>query len=162
MPDDAIRVGLGFDVHAFAAGRRLFLGGVEIPHHLGLAGHSDADVLIHAVIDALTGASGIGSIGDVFPDSDERWRDASSLMMLGMIRTMLAERRILIMNIDTVVVCQEPRIAPHAHTMSRAMADALGIEADRICVKGKTTEGLGFTGRREGIAAYAVALVRKK
>jgi len=162
MSDDAIRVGLGFDVHAFAVGRRLFLGGIEIPHPLGLAGHSDADVLIHAVIDALTGACGMGSIGDVFPDSDERWRDAHSLMMLAMIGTMLAERRISIINIDSVVVCQEPRIAPHASAMSRAMADALGIEADRICVKGKTTEGLGFSGRREGIAAYAAALVRKK
>ncbi len=156
-----LRIGYGFDVHAFATGRRLVLGGVSIEHEAGLAGHSDADVLIHAIIDALLGAAALGDIGRLFPDSDERYRDASSIEMLGEVYRLLCSRGGRIVNLDTVVVCQRPRISPHIEKIKQAISAALGgLSPERIGIKGKTTEGLGFAGRGEGIAAHAVALVQ--
>lgn len=156
-----LRIGYGFDVHAFAAERRLVLGGVSMEHEAGLAGHSDADVLVHAIIDALLGAAALGDIGQMFPDSDERYRDASSIEMLGEVYRLLCSRGSRIVNLDTVVVCQRPRISPHIEKMKQAISTALGgLAQERIGIKGKTTEGLGFTGRGEGIAAHAVALVQ--
>jgi len=156
-----LRIGYGFDVHAFATGRRLVLGGVSIEHEAGLAGHSDADVLVHAIIDALLGAAALGDIGRLFPDSDERYRDASSIEMLGEVYRLLCSRGGRIVNLDTVVVCQRPRISPHIEKIKQAISAALGgLSPERIGIKGKTTEGLGFAGRGEGIAAHAVALVQ--
>jgi 2-C-methyl-D-erythritol 2,4-cyclodiphosphate synthase len=156
-----LRIGYGFDVHAFAAERRLVLGGVFIEHEPGLAGHSDADVLVHAIIDALLGAAALGDIGRMFPDSDERYRNASSIEMLGEVYRLLYSRGGRIVNLDTVVVCQRPRISPHIEKMKQAISVALGgLAPERIGIKGKTTEGLGFTGRGEGIAVHAVALVQ--
>ena len=156
-----LRIGYGFDVHAFATGRRLVLGGVSIEHEAGLAGHSDADVLVHAIIDALLGAAALGDIGRLFPDSDERYRDASSIEMLGEVYRLLCSHGGRIVNLDTVVVCQRPRISPHIEKIKQAISAALGgLSPERIGIKGKTTEGLGFAGRGEGIAAHAVALVQ--
>lgn len=156
-----LRVGYGFDVHAFTGGRSLVLGGVPIPHEQGLAGHSDADVLLHALIDALLGAAALGDIGQLFPDTDEIYRDASSIGMLKEVYRLLHSRGARIVNLDSVVVCRLPRISPHIEEMKREISAALGgLSPERIGIKGKTTEGLGFTGRGEGIAAHAVALVR--
>jgi 2-C-methyl-D-erythritol 2,4-cyclodiphosphate synthase len=154
-----MRVGLGFDAHRFAAGRRLVLGGVEIPHESGLLGHSDADVLTHAVIDALLGAAGLPDIGRLFPDTDPKHKDASSLVLLAEAARLVHERGFMVVNVDSVVACEEPKIAVHAETMRAKLAATLGIAPERVSIKGKTTEGMGFPGRREGIAAYAVALL---
>lgn len=155
-----VRVGIGFDVHAFAENRRLVLGGVDIDYPLGLLGHSDADVLLHALIDALLGAAALGDIGGLFPDSDQSLRDADSLDLLARVYGLLSGRGIKIINIDSVVICEQPKIAPHVDAMKAAISRALGgLPAGRIGIKGKTSEGLGFTGRREGIAAQAVALL---
>jgi 2-C-methyl-D-erythritol 2,4-cyclodiphosphate synthase len=156
---DDLRVGNGFDVHPFARGRELILGGKTIEYPLGLAGHSDADVLLHAVIDALAGAAGLGDIGMLFPDSDAAYHGISSIELLTRVRGMLLERRVSVLNIDAIVICQEPRIAPHVPEMKRNIASALDMDVDRVSIKGKSTEGLGFTGNREGIASYAVSLV---
>jgi 2-C-methyl-D-erythritol 2,4-cyclodiphosphate synthase len=146
-------VGIGYDSHAFAAGRRLVLGGVEIEHEQGLAGHSDADVLTHAVIDALLGAAGGGDIGTMFPDDDERWRDADSVDLL---RTAVGTVAGRIVNIDATVVCEQPRLGPHRGEMERILGDATSA---RVSVKATTNEGMGWVGRGEGIACIAVAFV---
>jgi len=154
-----MRVGFGFDAHRFAAGRKLVLGGVVIPHESGLLGHSDADVLTHAVIDALLGAAGLSDIGKLFPDTDPKYQDASSLTLLAEAVRLVVGKDFKVTNIDSVVVCEEPKIAPHTERMKQKLGAALNLEPGRISIKGKTTEGMGFPGRREGIAAYAVALL---
>lgn len=150
-------LGIGYDSHRLVPDRRLILGGVEIPHGLGLQGHSDADALAHAVIDALLGAAGLGDIGEHFPDSDERWRDADSMQMLESIVDTLAERDLEIVNVDCTVLMQEPRLAPHRPAIRERLAHALGVDAARVNVKATTGEGIGFVGRSEGVAALAVA-----
>ncbi len=146
-------VGIGYDSHRFAAGRPLILGGVEVPHDRGLTGHSDADVLTHAVIDALLGAAGMGDIGTLFPDDDERWRDADSIDLL---RTVVGTVPGRIVNIDATLVCEEPKLAPHRAEMERIIAEATSA---RVNVKATTNEGMGWVGRGEGIACIAVASV---
>jgi 2-C-methyl-D-erythritol 2,4-cyclodiphosphate synthase len=156
-----MRVGLGYDVHALVPGRRLVLGGVQIDSPVGLLGHSDADVLLHAVTDALLGAAGLGDIGGLFPDTDERYRNADSLELLRVAAERVRAAGWTIDNVDAVVIAQRPRIAPHVAAMRARMAPVLGIEETAIGIKGKTTEHLGFTGRGEGIAAQAVALIER-
>lgn len=159
------RVGMGYDVHAFApreAGRSLVLGGVAIPHDRGLAGHSDADVLIHALVDALLGAAGLGDIGTHFPSSDARWQDAPSTAFLAYTRDLLRQAGWRVVNVDATVVAQQPRLSPHVPAMRARLAEELGIALDDISVKSKTTDGLGFAGRGEGIACYAVALIDRE
>jgi 2-C-methyl-D-erythritol 2,4-cyclodiphosphate synthase len=148
-----VAVGIGYDSHRFAEGRRLVLGGVEIEHERGLAGHSDADVLVHAVIDALLGAAGKGDIGTLFPDDDERWRDAASVDMLRTVVGTIAGR---VVNIDATLVCEEPRIGPYRAQMERELAEATSA---RVSVKATSNEGMGWIGRGEGIACMAVASV---
>ncbi len=155
------RVGLGVDVHAFVedgAGRKLVLGGVEIPFERGLLGHSDADVLAHAVTDALLGAAGLEDIGHYFPDTDESFKDADSLKLLREARSIVGESW-EVSNVDTVVVCERPKIRDYRGAMRESLAEALGVEPSRVGVRGTTTERLGFTGRGEGIAAQAVCLL---
>ncbi len=151
------RIGTGFDAHAFSEGRKLVLGGVEIQGSPGLVGHSDADVLSHAVADAILGAIGEGDLGKHFPPNDPRYKDASSLAILSQVARMMADKGYRIENIDCTVVCEEPRISPHSPVMEAKIADALGISSDAVNVKGTSTDGLGFTGRKEGIAAMASA-----
>jgi 2-C-methyl-D-erythritol 2,4-cyclodiphosphate synthase len=148
-----VRVGTGYDSHRFESGRRLVLGGVEIEHERGLTGHSDADVLTHAVIDALLGAAGLGDLGSHFPDDDERWRDADSLDLL---RVVMGEISGYVVNVDATLVCEEPRLAEHRAEMERNLTAALGAPAS---VKATTNEGMGWIGRGEGIACLAVALI---
>ncbi|MBC7252972.1 MAG: 2-C-methyl-D-erythritol 2,4-cyclodiphosphate synthase [Actinobacteria bacterium] len=155
------RVGLGFDAHSFAEGRRLVLGGVQIPHPLGLAGHSDADVLVHAVMDALLGACGERDIGVRFPDSDPTFRDISSLVLLEEVMGVVSERGCRVLNVDCVLVAQEPRLSPYIEDMRKRLAFVLRVPENRVGIKATTTEGMGFTGRGEGIAAMAVALVEE-
>lgn len=154
-----IRVGQGFDVHALVAGRPLILGGVCIPHALGLLGHSDADVLLHAVTDALLGAAGLGDIGRHFPDSDPAYAGADSRVLLRAAMDKVRAAGWRVGNVDCTVVAEAPKIAPHAAAICACIAADLGIEPGQVNVKGKTTEKLGFTGRGEGIAAQAVALL---
>lgn len=156
---ESLRVGLGLDAHRFAADRPLILGGVRIREHDGLAGHSDADVLVHAVIDALLGAAGMDDIGTLFPDSDPSLGGADSVVLLRRVVDQLAHGRVRVVNVDAVVVCEDPRIAPHRAAMREVLAAALDVPVSAINVKGKTMEKMGFTGRREGIAAQAVALL---
>jgi 2-C-methyl-D-erythritol 2,4-cyclodiphosphate synthase len=159
-----MRVGLGVDVHAFAApeeGCRLVLGGVEIPSDRGLIGHSDADVLAHAITDALLGAAGLEDIGHYFPDTDERYRDADSIELLREVRRLVGESW-GVANVDAVVICERPRIRDHRDAMRKNLAAALGVEESRVGVRGTTTERLGFPGRREGIAAQAVCLLERR
>lgn len=153
------RVGVGYDVHRLADGRRLVLGGVEIDHERGLAGHSDADVLAHAVLDALLGAAALEDIGAHFPDTDERWRDADSLALLRKATALLAARGLRPGNVDATVVIERPRLAPHRELMRERLAAALGLSAERVSVKATRGEGMGFVGREEGVAVMAVALV---
>ncbi len=154
-----LRIGNGFDAHQFVTGRELILGGKKIDHRFGLWGHSDADVLIHAVIDSLLGAAGLKDIGRLFPDTDMSYKDISSMILLDRVRKSLDEIDAVIINIDSVIICQEPKISPHVEDMRNNISSVLGIEVGRVNIKGKTTEGLGFTGRGEGIACYSVALV---
>jgi 2-C-methyl-D-erythritol 2,4-cyclodiphosphate synthase len=157
-----IRVGLGVDAHAFADGMRLVLGGVRFEDSLrGLAGHSDGDVIAHALTDALLGAAGLGDIGTHFPSDDERWRGADSLELLRDAYAGVREAGWELVNADCVLVGQEPRIAPHRDEMARRLAAALDAPADRVTVRATTTDGLGFTGRREGLAAQVVALLAR-
>jgi 2-C-methyl-D-erythritol 2,4-cyclodiphosphate synthase len=159
-----MRVGLGIDVHAFAApdeGRRLVLGGVEIPSDRGLLGHSDADVLAHAITDALLGAAGLEDIGHYFPDTDERYRDADSIGLLREVRGLVGGYW-EVANVDAVVICERPKIRDHRDAMRKNLAAALGTEVSRIGVRGTTTERLGFPGRGEGIAAQAVCLLERR
>ena len=153
------RVGMGYDVHAFAEGRKLILGGVDIPHERGLAGHSDADVLVHAVMDALLGACAMGDIGRHFPDSDPAYKGIDSLKLLAHVGALLAENGWQIINIDATVIAQRPKIAPHVDKMRENIAEVLKISASQINIKGTTTERLGFAGREEGIAAQSIASI---
>jgi 2-C-methyl-D-erythritol 2,4-cyclodiphosphate synthase len=154
-----IRVGLGYDIHRLKLGRRLILGGVEIPAGFGLEGHSDADVVTHAVMDALLGAAGLGDIGEHFPPSDERFQDVSSLELLAHVRDLLGRSGWRVINADVVVVAEQPRIAPYAEQMAGRIAGILGIDAACISIKATTKEGLGPEGAREAISAQAVALL---
>lgn len=153
------RVGLGVDAHAFAEGRRLVLGGVNIPHPRGLAGHSDADVVAHALCDALLGAASLGDIGEHFPDSDPRLEGADGMELLGEVARMVGEKGLAIDNADVTVVAEEPRLAPHREGMRANLAKAMGVGVGQVGVKATTTEGMGMVGRKEGIVAVAVALV---
>ncbi len=150
-------VGIGYDSHRLAADRRLILGGVEIPHEQGLAGHSDADVLTHAVIDALLGAAGLGDIGEHFPDSDERYHDADSIELLRTVVATITDAGLAMANVDCTVVMQEPKLGPHKQAIRTRLAGALGLPEARVNVKASTGEGIGFVGRGEGVAALAVA-----
>jgi 2-C-methyl-D-erythritol 2,4-cyclodiphosphate synthase len=152
--------GIGYDSHRLAPGRRLILGGIEIPGELGLAGHSDADVLTHAVIDALLGAAGLGDIGEHFPDSDERFRDADSIELLETVLTRVVAQGLELVNLDTTVVMEHPKLGPHREAIRERLAGALGIAAGRVNVKATTGEGIGFVGRSEGVAALAVVSLR--
>ncbi len=156
-----IRVGIGYDVHRLTEGRRLILGGVEIPFEKGLLGHSDADVLLHAITDALFGAAAMGDIGSHFPDTDPRWKGADSLLLLEACGRELAEAGWRVSNIDAVIVAQRPKLLPHVPRMRENIARALGITPEQVSLKGKTEEGLGFTGTGEGMAAHAVCLIEK-
>lgn len=156
-----MRIGQGFDVHALVPGRRLVLGGVDIPFGRGLLGHSDADVLLHAVIDALLGAAGLGDIGRHFPDSDPRYKDADSRGLLREAARLLELSGHRVGNIDATLIAQAPRLAPHTAAMAANIAADLGIEADAVNVKAKTAERLGSAGRGEGIAAQAVVLIER-
>lgn len=156
-----IRVGSGFDVHALVPGRRLVLGGVEINHSRGLLAHSDGDVLLHALTDAVLGAAGLGDIGAMFPDDDERWRGADSRALLRAAVERVRNAGWRIENVDCTVIAQAPRIAPHVAAMRTTIAQDVAVETSAVNIKGKTTERLGFTGRGEGIAAQAVVLLVK-
>jgi len=153
------RVGQGFDVHRLVEGRKCILGGVEIPHEKGLLGHSDADVLLHAISDALLGAVGSGDIGMHFPDTDPRWKGADSLVLLARVGEIVREAGYEIGNVQGTVICERPKIRPHVEAMRVNIARALGIDASQVGLQGTTTEKLGFAGRGEGIMAQAVALV---
>jgi 2-C-methyl-D-erythritol 2,4-cyclodiphosphate synthase len=155
------RVGIGLDVHALAAGRRLFLGGVEIPHDAGLAGHSDGDALIHAIVDALLGAAARGDIGQWFPSSDQRWAGADSIEMLRTVVETLRAEGWQIGNVDAIIIAQQPRIGPHVLAMRERLAAVLSLPVDAVSVKATTTDHLGAIGRAEGIAAQAVALLAR-
>jgi 2-C-methyl-D-erythritol 2,4-cyclodiphosphate synthase len=157
-----MRIGQGFDAHALVSGRKLIIGGVHVPYEKGLAGHSDADVLIHAVCDALLGAAGLGDIGQHFPDSDARYKDIDSRKLLREVARLIESRRLKVVNVDATVIAQAPRLAPHVAAMRANLAADLGIAADAVNIKAKTTEKLGFVGRGEGIAAEAVALLAEK
>jgi len=154
-----MKIGQGFDAHALVAGRKLVIGGVEIPYEKGLAGHSDADVLIHALCDALLGAAGLGDIGAHFPDSDARYKDISSRKLLVEVRKLLDGRGLRVVNVDATVIAQAPKLAPHIAAMRANLAADLGVAQEAVNIKAKTTERLGFVGRGEGIAAEAVALL---
>ncbi|MEX2242118.1 MAG: 2-C-methyl-D-erythritol 2,4-cyclodiphosphate synthase [Burkholderiales bacterium] len=157
-----MKIGQGFDVHALVAGRKLVLGGVEIPYHLGLEGHSDADVLLHAICDALLGAAGLGDIGRHFPDTDAQYSEIDSRMLLRDVARKLAALKLRVVNVDATIVAQAPRMTPHFARMTGNIAADLGVAPAAINLKATTTEGLGFTGRGEGIAALAVALVEER
>ncbi len=154
-----MRVGIGYDSHRFDEARRLVLGGVEIPHERGLAGHSDADAVAHAVTDAILGAAALGDIGAHFPPTDPQWRAADSIELLRAATRMLEEHNYQVVNVDVTVVCEAPKLAPHVPEMRERLAAALGIGPRHVSVKGKTNEGMGWVGRGEGVAAIAVALV---
>ena len=154
-----MRVGIGFDVHGFDASRRLVLGGVEIEGSPGLAGHSDADVVCHAIADALLGAAALGDLGSHFPDDDPQWKGASSIDLLRDVVAMLRERGYTVSSVDATVLLEAPKLAPYRERMSKTIAAALEIPTDRVSVKATTTEGLGTVGRREGAACMAVALL---
>lgn len=156
------RIGHGYDVHRFKEGRALVLGGERIEYSLGLEGHSDADVLIHALMDALLGALALGDIGRHFPDTDEKYRGISSIILLKQVSALVAERGYAVSNVDITLVMQKPKVAPYVDKMSENIASALGIPRDRVNVKATTEEKLGFTGNMEGAAAHAVALVYKE
>ncbi|KJS87164.1 MAG: 2-C-methyl-D-erythritol 2,4-cyclodiphosphate synthase [Peptococcaceae bacterium BICA1-8] len=156
-----MRIGFGYDVHRLVAGRALILGGVNIPYELGLLGHSDADVLVHAVMDALLGAAGLGDIGKHFPDADEKYRGISSMKLLAEVKKLLAERGFLVNNIDATIVAEKPKLAPYILEMQENISLCLGVEKDLVNVKATTTEGLGFAGTGQGIACNAVCTVFK-
>lgn len=157
-----IRIGHGYDVHKLVKGRKLILGGVEIQNNnTGLLGHSDADVLLHAISDSLLGAAALGDIGKHFPDSDEKYKNADSLMLLKEVNSLLKNEDYTVVNVDATVLAQAPKLAPHIMSMRENIANALEIPVDFVSVKATTEEGLGFTGTKEGIAAHAVALIKK-
>ena len=156
-----IRTGIGYDAHRLVEGRRLVLGGVAIPHERGLLGHSDADVAVHALMDALLGAIAAGDIGQHFPDTDPAWKGADSIRLLEAVAAILRERGWRIENTDLTILCEKPKLAPHIPEMRRRMAEAMGVATDAVSVKATTVEGMGAIGRREGIAAQAVATVER-
>jgi 2-C-methyl-D-erythritol 2,4-cyclodiphosphate synthase len=151
------RAGIGYDLHRLAAGRKLVLGGIEVPFDRGPVGHSDGDALAHAICDALLGAAGLGDIGTHFPDNDPQWKDANSLRFLQRVRELLSEQRLRIAHIDAIVITEKPRLGPHFPAMREALAGALGIDPQRINLKAKTNEGVDAVGRGEAIAAQAIA-----
>jgi 2-C-methyl-D-erythritol 4-phosphate cytidylyltransferase/2-C-methyl-D-erythritol 2,4-cyclodiphosphate synthase len=154
------RTGIGFDVHAFAGEGPVMMGGIAIPHRRGLAGHSDADVVLHAITDALLGAAGLGDIGEHFPPSDPHWKGASSDLFLAHAARLIRERGGILDHVDCTIICEEPKVGPHRLDMRRRVAAVLGLGEGQVSIKATTTEGLGFTGRGEGIAAQAVANIR--
>ena len=156
-----MRIGQGYDVHHLVEGRKLILGGVEIPHEKGLLGHSDADVLTHALMDALLGAAALGDIGKLFPDNDPAYEGADSIELLQKVTAVLAEHGYRVGNVDCTVIAQRPKLAPHIPQMRQILAGAMGLEASRVSVKATTEEGLGFSGQGLGIAAQAVALIEE-
>lgn len=156
-----IRVGMGYDVHQLVSGRDLWLGGIKIAHTFGLLGHSDADVLIHAICDALLGAAHLRDIGFHFPDTDAKFKNADSKELLRSVVTLIGERGYRVGNVDATVCAQRPKLNPHIPRMQQCLAEIMGIEEDDVSIKATTTEMLGFTGREEGISAYAVALIEK-
>lgn len=156
-----IRVGYGYDVHQFAEGRKLFLGGIEIPHHQGLLGHSDADVLLHAITDAILGALALGDIGTHFPDTDPAWKGSDSAQLLQMAYLLVTQRGYRVSNIDATVVAESPKLKPYINEISNRIAGILQIEPDRVSIKATTSEKMGFVGRQEGIASMATVLVVK-
>lgn len=157
-----MRIGHGFDVHAFVEGRKLILGGVEIPYEKGLLGHSDADVLTHALMDAMLGAAGLGDIGKLFPDTDEKYKGISSLVLLKEVKAEIERRGYRLANVDITVICQKPRLRPYIDEMILKLVQVLAEAEDTVNIKATTTEKLGFTGRGEGIAAEAVCLLEEK
>lgn len=157
-----MRIGHGYDVHRLVPGRRCIIGGVDIPHETGLDGHSDADVLTHAVMDALLGALALGDIGQHFPDTDPRWAGADSLSLLRQVAALVREQGWTLGNLDATVLAQAPKLAPHIAQMRAALADAIGCDVSQVSVKATTEEGLGFTGARQGIAAHCVCLLTRR
>lgn len=156
-----MRIGMGYDVHRLVEGRKLILGGVEIPYERGLLGHSDADVLLHAIMDALLGAAALGDIGKHFPDTDENYKGISSIELLKHVGNLLAKHNYKIGNIDSTIIAQKPKMAPHIPTMRKNIADSLNIDIDQINIKATTEEGLGFTGEGLGISSQAICLLYK-
>lgn len=156
-----IRFGMGYDVHKLVEGRKLILGGVEVPHTLGLLGHSDADVLLHAIADALLGAAALGDIGRHFPDTDEKYKGISSMVLLKHVKELLMQKGYVVNNIDATIVAQKPKLAGFILQMNKNIAEVLEIDLDGVNVKATTTEGLGFAGVQEGIASYAVVGIKK-
>ncbi|MEB3250416.1 MAG: 2-C-methyl-D-erythritol 2,4-cyclodiphosphate synthase [Merismopediaceae bacterium] len=156
-----IRIGNGYDIHRLVEGRSLILGGVTIPHHLGLLGHSDADVLTHAIMDALLGALSLGDIGHYFPPTDPQWAGADSLVLLKQVYGLVTDQGWAIGNLDNVIVAEQPKLKPHLETMKKTLAQVLNLDPDQIGIKATTNEKLGPVGREEGIAAYSVALLVK-
>lgn len=156
------RVGIGYDSHRFLAGRPLVLGGVAVPHTHGLVGHSDADAVAHALTDAILGAAGAGNIGQLFPDTDPRWKDADSMELLGTAHELVRDRGLTLAQADCAVITEAPRLAPHLLAMGAALAARLGVESGAISVKAKTNEGMGFIGRGEGLAVIAVAVLEAR
>ncbi len=157
-----MRIGTGYDVHRLVEGRKLIIGGVDIPYERGLLGHSDADVLTHAICDALLGAAGLGDIGRHFPDSDQRFKGISSLKLLAEVNRLLADKGFTVNNIDATIVAERPKMAPHIPAMISNVAAGVNVPASSVNVKATTTEGLGFAGKGEGIAAYAVCTIRER
>lgn len=155
------RVGFGFDVHQLVEGREFWLGGVLVPHHVGALGHSDADVLLHALCDALLGAAGLGDIGRHFPDTDDRWKGADSKLLLKQVVRLLGEKGWQVGNVDCTLILEKPRIMPHVPAMRAIIAPILGVAEDAVSIKATTNEKLGYVGRQEGVAAHAVALIQK-
>ena len=157
-----MRIGHGYDVHRLVEGRRLIVGGVEIPHSLGLLGHSDADVLLHAISDAILGATALGDIGGMFPDTDEKWKDADSLELLKAVVNRVNQEGYTIGNVDSTIIAQQPKMKPYISEMRNNIANACCVDVSQISVKATTEEGLGFSGRQEGISAHAVCLLFEK
>lgn len=157
-----MRIGHGYDVHRLKTGRKLIVGGVEIPHSMGLDGHSDADVLVHAIMDALLGAAALGDIGHLFPDTDEAYRGIDSMCLLEQVRNKVTSAGYAVCNIDCTILAQKPKLAPYIPAMKKRIAEVLELDAQQVNVKATTEERLGFTGREEGISAHAVCLLEKR
>ena len=157
-----MRIGLGYDVHKLVEGRPLIMGGVNIPHEKGLLGHSDADVLIHAIMDGMLGALALGDIGKHFPDTDEEYKGADSMKLLKCVNDLINEKGYVVNNIDSIIIAQSPKMAPHIQSMRKNIADVLNTSIDNISVKATTEEGLGFTGTKQGISAQSICILNKK
>ena len=157
-----MRIGLGYDVHKLVEGRPLIMGGVNIPHEKGLLGHSDADVLIHAIMDGMLGALALGDIGKHFPDTDEEYKGADSMKLLKCVNDLINDKGYVVNNIDSIIIAQSPKMAPHIQSMRKNIADVLNTSIDNISVKATTEEGLGFTGTKQGISAQSICLLNKK